>query len=189
MVFNRTTAEISGTIGQKTGIYVFILRDSATPTRSLPSQKNFNQTKISRRAISVGLSAPALHGRVALGRESRKPPPRRSGTTRFAITADCGNQAVRRSRGPLASRLHMLIDDRGHASATNHDSREAHNSRVCATLLSDPGSLTTVFEAPLALDPAQIRRRPALPSHQPPAQGRVAARRGPAGDAGADAEE
>jgi transposase len=53
-----------------------------------------------------------------------------------ACIADSGNQAVARSRGGLTSKLHVVVDCKGLPLRLGITAGEAHDNRLCSTLLS-----------------------------------------------------
>ena len=53
-----------------------------------------------------------------------------------ACIADSGNQAVGRSRGGLTSKLHAVVDGRGLPIRLGITAGQAHDNRLCSTLLS-----------------------------------------------------
>ena len=53
-----------------------------------------------------------------------------------ACIADSGNQAVGRSRGGLTSKLHVVVDGNGLPLRLGITAGEAHDNRLCSTLLS-----------------------------------------------------
>lgn len=53
-----------------------------------------------------------------------------------ACIADSGNQAVGRSRGGLASKLHVVVDRNGLPLRLGITTGRAHDNRPCSTLLS-----------------------------------------------------
>ena len=50
--------------------------------------------------------------------------------------SDSGNQAVGRSRGGLTSKLHVVVDGKGLPLRLGITAGEAHDNRLCSTLLS-----------------------------------------------------
>ena len=53
-----------------------------------------------------------------------------------ACIADSGNQAVGRSRGGLTSKLHVVVDGKGLPLRLGITAGQAHDNRLCSTLLS-----------------------------------------------------
>jgi transposase len=53
-----------------------------------------------------------------------------------ACISDSGNQAVGRSRGGLTSKLHVVVDGKGFPLQLGITAGEAHDNRLCSTLLS-----------------------------------------------------
>jgi hypothetical protein len=53
-----------------------------------------------------------------------------------ACIADSGNQAVGRSRGGLTSKLHVVVDGNGLPLRLGITAGQAHDNRLCSTLLS-----------------------------------------------------
>jgi transposase len=53
-----------------------------------------------------------------------------------AWIADSGNQAVGRSRGGLTSKLHVVVDGKGLPLRLGITAGQAHDNRLCSTLLS-----------------------------------------------------
>ena len=53
-----------------------------------------------------------------------------------ACIADSGNQAVGRSRGGLTSKLHVVVDGKGLPLRLGIAAGQAHDNRLCSTLLS-----------------------------------------------------
>jgi transposase len=53
-----------------------------------------------------------------------------------ACIADSGSQAVGRSRGGLTSKLHVVVDGKGLPLRLGITAGQAHDNRLCSTLLS-----------------------------------------------------
>ena len=68
-----------------------------------------------------------------------------------ACVADSGNQAVGRSRGGLTSKLHVVFDGKGLPLRLGITAGQAHDNRLCSTLLSGLAPRTTCSpnEAPM----------------------------------------
>ena len=66
-----------------------------------------------------------------------------------ACIADSGNQAVGRSRGGLTSKLHVVVDGKGLPLRLGITAGQAHDNRLCSTLLSGlaPRTWCSLIEA------------------------------------------
>jgi hypothetical protein len=62
-----------------------------------------------------------------------------------ACIADSGNQAVGRSRGGLTSKLHVVVDRNGLPLRLGITAGQAHDNRLCSTLLSGPAPRTVLL--------------------------------------------
>ena len=73
-----------------------------------------------------------------------------------ACIADSGNQAVGRSRGGLTSKLHVVVDRKGLPLRLGITAGQAHDNRLCSTLLSGLAPRTMLL-ADHGYDAAWIR--------------------------------
>jgi hypothetical protein len=84
-----------------------------------------------------------------------------------ACIADSGNQAVGRSRGGLTSKLHAVVDGKGLPLRLGITAGQAHDNRLCSTLLSGlaPGTMLLLIAATMPAGSGRLSTNKARGQH------------------------